>query len=1057
MGFFGKKQDSISKKEPRLNSLKYEQSTFGATKAVLYGTNRLCGNIIDSVDFKATAHKNTVKMGKGGSQKSTSIYYTYTARTVIGLCEGQIQGIRKIMFDDGTYSLADLKLNLFQGSDNQPAWGEMVTKHADHALNYRNLAYVAGNIDLTTNGSVPQYNFEVSGKFTNNTDDITPVITEGFTYSTDSGTLGSVTANIEYSEYYTSINKIELVYYNSNNREYRNDNFTGYTVTQNKGVYTVTLNLSGLGAVSAHAYITYNSTVRLDANPKDIVYDVLTDSNYGMGFSAAELDTNSFETYSDYCIANNVFLSPLYDSQSEAQEVLSNLGEITNSTFVWSQGKLRVVPLGDSEVSDNGKTFIPDLTPIYDITEDDLLCDDGDEPIICERKSQNDVKNSVKIEYLNRANEYNTEIEEAQDLVNIELYGLKQADTLTARQICTQEVANKVAQLALQRNIAVRNTYSFKLSMKYCLLEPMDLITLTSDRLGMSRELVRILSVKENDGVLEFTAEEMIVGTATPAKITGQTASFEGVNTATSVGNINAPIIFEPPFELTQDELQVWVGISNPQNLFGGGEVWISDDGETYKNIGTLNDSVRQGVLTAALPTINAEYDNTNTLAIDVSMSNAELLSGSDNDMENLNTLCYVDGELLSYKNAELVDDFEYEITTMKRGAYYTQPTAHNSGTQFCRIDTDCFMKVPFNEDDIGKKIYIKICSFNTFGAGLQDLANVTAYEYKILGNATMIFPNNVTNFNVIQKGSDYVFSWNFTSNEDTYEIREGANWDTGTVIGKNIALNSFSSHIIMTGEKHFWIKSFNGMNYSDAATHDVIYVDSIPDSNVVVAYDLLTDLDNGTYQNTKQYKGAIKLTTAVKWQTTADKWGMGSNKYYQIGGVWGAAVASEGYYTSAVQDLGGVLESGVRGTIGLHSENETLTAEIQWRYSADSETWSDWETLTSDGVIATFRYYQCRVHFTSTGGQIVCTAANIIIDVPDKLVTRTAVVSNASTGATVEFDFYAPPSIVATVNDNINAYAVVIEKDEQHAKIKIFDNDGTAVTGTADLIIKGY
>ena len=1057
MGFFGQKQDSISKKEPRLNSLKYEQSTFGATKAVLYGTNRLCGNIIDSVDFKATAHKNTVKMGKGGGQSNTTIYYTYTSRTVIGLCEGQILGVRKVLFDDGTYSLSKLKLNFFNGSSSQSAWGEMQTKHASHALNYRNLAYVAGNIDLTTNGSVPQYNFEVRGKFTNNTDDITPVITEGFSFQTDSGTLGSVNAKITYSEYYSSISKVELIYYNSNSREFRNNNFSNYTVSAKNGVYTVKLNLSGLNAVSAHAYITFNSSSRLDANPKDIVYDILTDSNYGMGFDSSEIDTTSFGIYSDYCIASNVFLSPLYDSQSEAQEVLTSLAELTNSTFVWSQGKLRIAPLGDTTISDNGKTFTPDLTPIYDITEDDLLCDDGDEPIICERKSQNDVKNSIKIEYLNRANEYNTEIEEAQDLVNIELFGLKQADTITAHQICTQEVANKVAQIALQRNIAVRNTYTFKLSMKYCLLEPMDLITLTSDRLGMNRELVRITSVKENDGVLEFTAEEMVVGTATPAKYTTQNASYEAIDTATSVGNINAPVIFEPPFELTQGELQVWVGISNPQNLFGGGEVWISDDGETYKNIGTQNDSVRQGVLTAALPTINAEYDNTNTLAIDVSMSNAELLSGSSNDMENLNTLCYVDGELLAYQNAELVDDFEYELTTLKRGAYYTTPAAHASGTQFCRIDTDCFMKVPFTEDDIGKKIYIKICSFNTFGGGLQELSDVEVYEYKILGNATKIFPADVTNFNVIQKNAEFVFSWQYTSQDDVYEIRQGASWESGVTIAKNIALNSYTCDIITTGTSTFWIKSYNGTNYSDNAASDIIYVESIPDSNVVVAYDLMTDLENGTYQNTKQYHNTIKLTTSVKWQTTTDKWGMGSNKYYQVNGVWGAAAASEGYYTSAVQDLGGVLESGVKGILGLESQNETLTATMEWRYSSDNSTWSDWEVLTSNGVSVTFRYYQVRIHFTSTGGQIVCNAASIVIDVPDKLVTRTATVSNASSGATVNFDFYAAPAIVGTVNDNINAFAVVTEKSAKHAVVKIYDNSGNLTTGTIDLIMKGY
>lgn len=1061
MGFFGKKkQNSISNNEPRLNAIKYEQSTYGATKAVLYGTNRLCGNVIDNVDFVATAHYETQKMGgKGGSQKSTSVSYTYTSRVVIALCEGQIQGIRKVLVDKGTYSLSQLKFNLMNGSTSQPAWGEMVTKHPDHALYYRNLAYVAGNIDLTQNAGIPQFSFEVNGKFTNNTDDLTPVIEEGFHFSTDSGTLSSCSGTIDYSEYFGGVINVKIVYYDANSREYVNSNFTNYTQSLNSGEITLTFNLSGLGAVSAHLYVTYASSVRLDANPKDIVYDILTNKNYGAGLDSSLIDSSSMANFSDYCIASNIFISPLYDSQQETHQILTDIAEICNSTFIWTQGKLKAVPLGDETISDNGKTYTPDLTPLFDLTEDDFLCDTDEEPVKCERKSQNEVKNSIKIEFLNRANNYNTEIAEAQDLANIAQFGFNPADVMTARQICSQEVAQRAAETALARNIAIRNTYSFKLPYKYILLDCMDLVTLTSQRLGLNRQLVKIISITEEDGVLEFVAEEVLVGTATPARYTSQSASFESVNTSTNVGNINDPIIFEPPFELTQNNLEVWIGISNPQNLFGGGEIWISEDNETYKQIGELRSCVRQGELTNQLPYINSSTDNTNTLAVDLTMSSAELLSGTEADKENLNTLCYVDGELIAYEEAELVDDYKYYLKKLIRGAYYTVPAAHAAETQFCRIDSERFLKMPFSENDIGKTIYVKVCSFNTFGAGLQDLANVQTYQYTIQANATKIYPADVTNFNVVQKGAEYVYSWNYTSESDTYEIREGESWDNGTIIGRNISLNTFKSEIIMTGEKHFWIKAHNGMNYSDNATHDVIDVDSIPDSNVVVAYDLMTDLANGTFQNTKAYKNTIKLTTSVLWQKKTAKWGQGSesDKYYQINGIWGARVNSEGYYTSAVQDLGGALESGVRGVIAINSENETLTAEMQWRYSADNETWSDWETLTQNGVIATFRFYQCRLHFTSTGGQLVCTAANIVIDVPDKIVNATAVIETAANGAEIEYSFYAPPSIVATVNDNINAYAVVVEKDEQHAVIKLFDNDGIAVTGTADLIIKGY
>lgn len=143
----------------------------------------------------------------------------------------------------------------------------MQTLHPERALNYRNLAYVAGNIDLTSSASVPQFNFEVNGKFTANKDDIDPVITEGFNFSTNSGTLTVVSGDLEYAQYYKSDKSCQLVYYTANGEEKTVENFTRYS--RNGSKYS--FNLNGYGAISAHIYLTYNSTIRLDANPKDII------------------------------------------------------------------------------------------------------------------------------------------------------------------------------------------------------------------------------------------------------------------------------------------------------------------------------------------------------------------------------------------------------------------------------------------------------------------------------------------------------------------------------------------------------------------------------------------------------------------------------------------------------------------------------------------------------------------------------------------------------------------------------------------------------------------
>ena len=55
----------------------------------------------------------------------------------------------------------------------------------------------------------------------------------------------------------------------------------------------------------------------------------------------------------------------------------------------------------------------------------------------------------------------------------------------------------------------------------------------------------------------------------------------------------------------------------------------------------------------------------------------------------------------------------------------------HAKDTDFVRLDNSVF-KVPFTKDDIGKKIYLKFCSYNIFGAGNQDLSEVRAYEYTL-------------------------------------------------------------------------------------------------------------------------------------------------------------------------------------------------------------------------------------------------------------------------------------------------------------------------------------
>src|ERR1700748_3305994 len=115
-------------------------------------------------------------------------------------------------------------------------------------------------------------------------------------------------------------------------------------------------------------------------------------------------------------------------------------------------------------------------------------------------------------------------------------------------------------------------------------------------------------------------------------------------------GDTNAPIIFEPPATLTGGALEVWIIASGAAD-WGGCQLWISTDGNTYGLAGTIYRGARQGVLTASLPAAAAP-DTRDRLAVDLTQSQGQLLSGTQADADAYVTLCFCGGELVSYETA---------------------------------------------------------------------------------------------------------------------------------------------------------------------------------------------------------------------------------------------------------------------------------------------------------------------------------------------------------------------------------------------------------------------
>lgn len=645
----------------RQTSIQIQTSAYGICIPVVYGTNRIGGNLVWFANFQATDH-TTKTGGKGMGGSATNTTYTYSASAILALAEGTIDGIGAVWKDKDKTDLSTLGLSLFTGADAQAEWAFLsgyanltnfnydlifgyqgAPAFVDQSLNYSGTAYLASpSYDLGDSATVPNHTFEVQGK----------------------------------------------------------------------------LRFSG-GA---------------DALPSAIIPDILTAQRYGVGFPAGNVD--ALTSYQQYCQALGLFVSPAYTQARPGSDVIQELCDATNAAPVWSAGKLKIIPYGDAAATGNGATYTPNLTPQFDLSDDDFLeIEDG--PIIVTRKTPADAYNRISVQFRNRANQYNQEVVTVEDQDAIEKYGLKVAPTMTCDFICDSAVAKQVAQLALQRQLYKRNEYEFELGARFPMLEPMDIVTLTDPGLGMDRVAVRLIEIEESDDGFRCIAEDLPIGVAAAATYTHDNGLRWQNTTAIPAGNCAPPVIFEMPPDQQATGLAVAIacGRQPADKMYGGCRVWLSLDGVNYKDQGVIVGSSRYGTTTAALPGVGAAgTDTTNTLSLSL-RSGGQMLSGSAADMAKGTTLLNVGGEYLAYQNATLTGTNAYNLTTLNRGLYKTATGAKANGSTWVRVDDGILVMPDLDVTMIGQTVYIKVCSFNVYGAAEQSLASVSAYTYTITGN----------------------------------------------------------------------------------------------------------------------------------------------------------------------------------------------------------------------------------------------------------------------------------------------------------------------------------
>ena len=568
-----------------------------------WGIFKVAPNLIWYGDF---TKKNAPNSGGGKGGGTTN--YDYTASLQFALCEGPVFDVPEAFLTTQDWWVTSRHFTILDGSMTQGAWGYLLSAHPSQAASYPGTVLLcAANYDLGSTPNLPNHNFVVYGPLT-------------------------------YTAWWTNELPAPI----------------GYSV----------------GARAADLAL--------------VIQDFLTNPQYGVpGFSSAAIDATTLlsswtgriatdASLQTYLAALGMGYCPCVTSQEQAQSVLDRWLQIAFCAAVWSGTALKFIPYADQPISAtrtnpyDGQTytfnFTPNLTPIYDLDDDDFVGDGSADPVLLTRSDPNDADNVLPLEVTTDDGFYSNVPVVARDPGAIQRNSgvPRVGSTVTAHEIVGTGLGGIIAQLLLQRGLYIRNTYQFKLSWEFCLLEPMDLITLTDVNLGLNKTVVRITEVEEDDqGTLTFTAEEFPQGIATATLYQRGSSSFVIPNGGTIAAPVNLPVILEPTSQLVSTP-QIWLalsggvgGVADPN--WGGANVWAALASGSWQQIGTVTAPARMGVLTGSLPAVSG-WDTTSTLTVDLSESAGQLVPGSstDADAQAGRTLCWVDGELLGFAHVAL-------------------------------------------------------------------------------------------------------------------------------------------------------------------------------------------------------------------------------------------------------------------------------------------------------------------------------------------------------------------------------------------------------------------
>jgi len=218
----------------------------------------------------------------------------------------------------------------------------------------------------------------------------------------------------------------------------------------------------------------------VDANPANFIYEIITDTDWGLGESAGSIDLSSFRTAGGTWADEGNGISMVIDTQKDAIEILREIERQTDSYLYFDQAsktwKINLVRGGYTIGS------VPALTDANVISIDNFT-----------RAGWGDTTNEVRIGFADRAKDYFETFATAHDTANFQLQG-SQHVTATEKYPGVKDatLANAIAWREIRTLSYPLARMTVRVDRTFYDLVPGDVVSYTSTTLGLTQLPMRV-------------------------------------------------------------------------------------------------------------------------------------------------------------------------------------------------------------------------------------------------------------------------------------------------------------------------------------------------------------------------------------------------------------------------------------------------------------------------------------------------------------------------------------------------------------------------------------